>query len=83
MPVCIGKDVHSNLITCFAVPLDSYNEEELEFCKEFNREFKNIKADRHSLERMAKEDRLKNGSDRVWSLRSHNPLPCPSIGTSV
>lgn len=37
----------------FAVPLDSYNEKELEFCKEFNREFKNIKADRHSLERMA------------------------------
>ena len=53
MPVCIGEDVHSNLITCFTVPLDSYNEEELEFGKEFNRKFKNIKADRHSLERMA------------------------------
>ena len=43
--------------TGFAVPLDGYDEEGLDFCREFDREFdrefKTFGADRAELERMA------------------------------
>lgn len=54
MFICIGLDVHAKKITAFGVPLDSYDEEGLEFCRSFNRDFRTINADRHDLERLAK-----------------------------
>lgn len=53
MCICIGLDVHAKKTTGFAVPLDGYDEEGQDFCREFNREFKTFGADRAELERMA------------------------------
>jgi len=53
MYVCIGLDVHAKLITGYAVPLSIEDEEEKEFCAEFNREFKKIPAEKSDLLRMA------------------------------
>lgn len=51
--LCIGTDVHAKLLTSYAVPLDMEDVEELEFCEEFNREFKATPADRQTMLRMA------------------------------
>lgn len=53
MCLAIGIDVHAKKLTSFAVPQDEENLEELEFCLEFNKEFKSTPADRATLARIA------------------------------
>lgn len=54
MCLAIGIDVHAKKLTSFALPQDEENIEELEFCEEFNKEFRTTPADRTSLSRIAK-----------------------------
>lgn len=54
MCICIGFDVHAKKITAYGVTLDGYDEEGMDFCKEFNREFKSFSAERSDLERVGR-----------------------------
>ena len=54
MHICIGLDVHAKKITSYSVPLEQNDEESIEFCKEFNKEFKCISGEKPDMLRMAR-----------------------------
>lgn len=47
--IAIGMDVHSSLITAYAVAESNEDIEEVEFANEFNRKFRTLTSDRHGL----------------------------------
>lgn len=54
MSICIGFDVHAKKITAYGVTLDGYVKEGIDFCKEFNREFKSFSTEMSDLERVGR-----------------------------